>query len=111
MNPMIKAEWITALRSGDYKQSRFALKQGDEFCCLGVLCDIVKSKVNGSWIGLIHSDRDAFCINGHAGPVSTLPLEVRNLTGLMGLEENTLVGKNDAGETFERIADYIEKEI
>jgi hypothetical protein len=41
MNPEIKAKWIAALRSGEYAQGRYALRDGDHFCCLGVLCDVV----------------------------------------------------------------------
>jgi len=42
MNAELKAKWIEALRSGRYKQGRgFLRNANDEFCCLGVLCDIV----------------------------------------------------------------------
>jgi hypothetical protein len=38
----IKAKWLEALRSGRYKQGRTYLRNADnEFCCLGVLCDII----------------------------------------------------------------------
>lgn len=45
MNKEIKDRWTAALRSGDYKQGQGALcavqeGQPDEFCCLGVLCDL-----------------------------------------------------------------------
>jgi len=40
MNPEIKAQWVEALRSGDYMQGHNALRRGDKFCCLGVLCDL-----------------------------------------------------------------------
>ena len=41
MNPEIKALWLTALRSGDYKQGQGVLRDGaDNFCCLGVLTDL-----------------------------------------------------------------------
>ena len=42
MNPEIKALWITALRSGEYKQGRSSLNVDDKFCCLGVLCDLAE---------------------------------------------------------------------
>lgn len=42
MNRELKTKWLEALRSGKYKQGRSALRTiQDEFCCLGVLCDIV----------------------------------------------------------------------
>lgn len=31
---------VEALRSGKYTQARRALRVGEEFCCLGVACDI-----------------------------------------------------------------------
>lgn len=38
----LRVEWITALRSGKYKQGKGQLKTTDGFyCCLGVLCEIV----------------------------------------------------------------------
>lgn len=50
-------EWITALRSGEYKQGYRSLKRKDyfknkcAFCCLGVLCDlIVKKRIGAEWI-------------------------------------------------------------
>lgn len=50
LKPEIKQQWVEALRSGEYKQGKGALrligKEQDSFCCLGVLCD--KSNV-GEW--------------------------------------------------------------
>jgi hypothetical protein len=40
MNKEIKAKWVAALRSGKYKQTTGALRRGDSFCCLGVLCNL-----------------------------------------------------------------------
>ena len=34
-------QWIAALRSGGYAQGKGALRRGNKFCCLGVLCDLV----------------------------------------------------------------------
>lgn len=47
MNPEIKAQWLAALRSGNYIQGKYYLQSFDvtgeqhTFCCLGVLCDIM----------------------------------------------------------------------
>lgn len=48
MDPVIKAQWVEALRSGEYEQGNGRLhyrKDGEiKHCCLGVLCDLaVKS--------------------------------------------------------------------
>ena len=50
MNPEVKKKWVAALRSGDYKQGQGRLKSSEnEYCCLGVLCDIYKNEVGGKW--------------------------------------------------------------
>lgn len=36
----IMREWVRRLRSGGYRQGRNRLRLNDEFCCLGVLCDL-----------------------------------------------------------------------
>jgi hypothetical protein len=49
MDPKIKAQWVAALRSGEYKQGGGQLHNSiaGEFCCLGVLCDLaVKAEVD-----------------------------------------------------------------
>ena len=41
LKPEIKQLWLAALRSGDYKQGRGALRNtSNEMCCLGVLCNL-----------------------------------------------------------------------
>jgi hypothetical protein len=42
MNPEIKASWVEALRSEEYKQGANALHRNGTFCCLGVLCDLAE---------------------------------------------------------------------
>jgi hypothetical protein len=43
MNPTVKALWIEALESGRYRQGKHVLRtDSDTYCCLGVLCDLVK---------------------------------------------------------------------
>lgn len=53
-NPEVKADWVAALRSGEYAQGvgnlQFTMGADipDEFCCWGVLCDLaVKAGVVG----------------------------------------------------------------
>ena len=46
MHQEVKQQWVTALRSGEYAQGNGHLRKDDEYCCLGVLCDIaVKAAV------------------------------------------------------------------
>lgn len=50
MKPDIKQRWINALRSGNYDQARLSLRDGDNFCCLGVLCDLYGKEKDVLWI-------------------------------------------------------------
>ncbi len=37
MNPEVKARWVAALRSGEYKQATGVLRRGGKsFCCLAI---------------------------------------------------------------------------
>ena len=50
VNKELVKKWVEALRSGKYKQGRKALRnKNDEFCCLGVLCDISKKDLGIDW--------------------------------------------------------------
>lgn len=40
MKPEVKSKWISALRSGDYKQTEGQLNNSEGLCCLGVLCEL-----------------------------------------------------------------------
>ena len=49
LNPEAKAEWVAALRSGEFLQGRNALEVVDgsgasRFCCLGVACFLAEEK-------------------------------------------------------------------
>lgn len=50
MNPEIRARWCEALRSGTYQQGRCYLRQGDKYCCLGVLEELRLKEVGSDWI-------------------------------------------------------------
>lgn len=45
MNAELKDKWLAALRSGEYQQTRSALKNEDGYCCLGVLAHVY----SGDW--------------------------------------------------------------
>lgn len=49
MNSAIKAQWLAALRSGEYEQGQHKLRDGNAMCCLGVLCDIAAKAGIGAW--------------------------------------------------------------
>jgi hypothetical protein len=97
-------KWVAALRSGDYKQCKFDLSnKHNEYCCLGVLCDIVSNvkPVDGYWTDLLNYERD----------LGFIPKSVGETTGFTNNKDHhTLVKMNDdQKKTFNQIADYIEE--
>lgn len=63
MNPTVKAAWIAALRSGEYKQGYGKLRTNysteKEYCCLGVLCDLyIKTSDEAYWEGCDFRDKN-----------------------------------------------------
>lgn len=119
MREDIKARWLSALRSGKYKQGRDVLhnKTTDTFCCLGVLCDLAaqdgivdEKQVNSA------SDESGFTWTDYDGSIYYLPRVVSRWAGLDGRADwsnpkilGTPVAKlNDSGLTFVEIANEIE---
>ena len=108
MKQDIKDKWVAALRSGEYPQTTGSLRDEEGYCCLGVLCDLLKDD-NEEWI---KSER-AYNILNDCG---LLPVKIQELAGMestegvffeVGLELN-LAELNDEGSTFVDIANIIE---
>ena len=97
--------WIAALRSGQYKQCRNRLKDGDGFCCLGVLCDIVDPT---QWISdtnpnTVRAVGDYYSIDRDKPPAYIL-----NKYNLDSNLVQRLMELNDIERrTFNEIADYL----
>jgi hypothetical protein len=98
MKAELKAQWVAALRSGDYKQGRYRLQEADGFCCMGVLCVVA---------GWPTDDRD--------GSVNSAPYDpVREAIG--GLSAAQMLSRmndriDDGHKSFDEIADWIEQHI
>lgn len=118
MNFEIKQKWLTALRSGDYKQGKNFLKKDGEYCCLGVLCDLAeKEKVCIATKEELYTSSEIISFDLDS---KTLPYSVKNWAGLghynpfvehKGYSRN-LANLNDVeGLNFEEIADLIEKDL
>lgn len=111
MPQWMKDKWITALRSGEYKQGRHALKTTDgSYCCLGVLQHVVNGDVERYarddctlWDLPKKKPSEAWCLaNGVLGGMSWVPKG----------QSRSLMSMNDTGEyTFDEIADVIEKGV
>lgn len=100
--------WIEALRSGKYTQTTGVLRNGSCFCCLGVLCDV--STDMGKWVGGSMSDCvDYVWSDIHHNHLSgQLPKNLREAAGLSEGNEQELMGMNDRGDSFKKIANRIE---
>jgi hypothetical protein len=125
MRPEIKKLWAGALRSGRYRQGKYTLRRGDEFCCLGVLCDLAIQQ------GLdLRATSAASRATLYDGQRSGLPARVMKWAGLdrdfppsewplgwvnggcpvpLPRAGGTLAYLNDSGRTFHEIAAAIEE--
>lgn len=100
MKPVIKAKWVAALRSGKYKQGTCQLRNNnDEYCCLGVLCDIISPE---KW----EYDGIRYRMEGHQ---VDLPSSILKNVSSGELLTDRLTYMNDIVRmSFDEIADYIE---
>lgn len=107
MKAELRQKWIDALRSGKYTQCTGKLVRNPSeerlsYCCLGVLCDVAGFKRVG----------DTFEMD----MVTTLHFDLTDKAlehfNMKRSQSACLVSLNDdEGQSFEDIADYIEKEI
>lgn len=132
MNQEFKKIWIEALRSGRYKQVKGGLHCADGFCCLGVAEDLLQKAEGSQWSEEkgISGWRNSAC--GDSSILSTWSAERIGITQVgqamtdeavskmlelyesfgrkdMSPDEICLSALNDAGATFEQIANIIEK--
>ena len=117
MDPDIKSKWVADLTSGEYKQGRRWLRdKGDQYCCLGVLCDQYSRATGKPWV----RDCDA-PIYKFMGALSSLPGEVAAWAGvardceasvwLDAGRSDSLASLNDQGMPFAEIAKLIEEQL
>ena len=110
MNKEIKEQWIEALRSGEYLQGKHQLKDGNTFCCLGVLTDLAVRANVGKWYG--ESWHDSLIEYS-----SLLPPRIQTWSGMEtysgaflmenGITSCSLSQMNDEGKSFEEISEVI----
>lgn len=106
MKQEIAEQWVAALRSGEFKQGRYRLRNTkNEFCCLGVLCELYARA---------HPHIPNKQPNEYYGNNMLIPDQVERWAGMktvFGLLPNnlTLSMLNDEGKSFNTIADLIDK--
>lgn len=93
-----KTQWIEALRSGKYKQGQRRLRKDGRYCCLGVLAE--QLGLFYSFVEEISGSPSSF-VEGSPFylPSDVMPREFQHI----------IARKNDCGESFNTIADYIEQ--
>lgn len=114
MDKKIRAKWIRALRSGKYKQTRGQIKHRDAYCCLGVLCTVMKA----DWSKDKNGDFDAKIKGAKVTKLNLLQQSFLLKVGLTSGQEGTLAALNDGEHhnnikkhSFKQIADYIKANL
>ncbi len=102
MKKDIAIRWVEALRSGNYGQASFRLKDDDKYCCLGVLCEITQDQ--HAW-----RFRENTLILDEQAEYEVLPLLLREAFGITSNQQDDFTLMNDdTGLSFVQIADYIQ---
>jgi hypothetical protein len=114
MNPEWKAKWVEALRSDKYRQVQGRLRDvnGNGFCCLGVLCDIV-DPTQWEIRGYLKAEKYFHGIDDYGKKWDMLPNSVAVAVGLEGGDPVLGGGRatywnDDKDYSFDQIADIIE---
>ncbi len=113
MDPIEKAKWLAALRSGDYKQAKNILCEVNyykdlSYCCIGVKMNLdgVPRLPSGLMFDLRNMPRTTS--DGEHVFQWIVYMEQR---GVPTEQTRILAEMNDSGKTFLEIADYIETNL
>lgn len=113
MHKEIADKLSAALTSGEYGQAKLTLRAADDYCCLGVLCDLYRKEVDptAEWYGSVF-----------LGEANVLPREVQEWAGMRsdigifdridggtGYATECLSVLNDNGMSFNEIAGVIQE--
>ncbi len=118
MNKEIKEKWIAALRSNEYKQGHNRLRRfGEEYCCLGVLCDLAVKEGIAKWSD--GDDEDSIRIESLDRLEKSTANLINSVKDWAGFshpyasgEEVVLIRLNDTAKlTFKEISDVIESSM
>ena len=112
MDATLKARWIAALRSGEYRQGRRLLRASDgSYCCLGVLCEVAGLRRDGEMFvfpGALGTSADP---SRHKAMIfGSLRAAVTDFTEPADRAKE-LIEMNDCGHTFAEIANWIDDHI
>ncbi len=117
MKKDIATKWVSALRSGEYKQGSEHLCESGHHCCLGVLCELYIEHTGDLLFSILKQDSE---VVSYGGCSEVLPAEVMQWSGMetctgtlynddMTEATNSLAEMNDSGHPFDELADIIEE--
>ena len=109
MKQEIAELWAQALESGEYKQGTGRLRNGDQFCCLGVLSDLHCRSTKSTWtLGVSTVDSNIYyCYKGLS---FHLPDEVKEWAEIVSHRSSPKVRMRDGTyEFFSHLNDDKEK--
>jgi len=124
MNKKIATRWVKALRSGKYKQGTDYLCKTEDghtkHCCLGVLTDMYqqeckRNKKKALSVKIISGSHPSYTVFTYNKEDKVLPVAVKkwagmkNRSGRIETENECLAFMNDEGDSFKKIANFIEK--
>ena len=109
LKPEIKALWLEALRSGEYTQGRFVLREQNSYCCLGVLCDLfIKETGQGCWVKPSdkYGEEEVWGFSLNGSQIDTLPpQEVYDWAGSPCTTEELTLERSVEGDSLSQIND------
>lgn len=109
MDATLKAKWVEALRSGEYKQAHATLKDDHGgYCCLGVLCEIAGLKINAEGTGVLVKGE---IWKNNYDPIFKLVGGSQKSGDCSMRNDGTMEDHNARKWTFAEIADYIEANL
>lgn len=102
MDAVLKANWVAALRSGEFKQGKRKLYRAgdDSYCCLGVFAKINGMSLKDNGVGT--QTEEYLAIEQKIGCSHT------TLVNLIHLNDGAYDGR---ARSFPEIADYIEENL
>lgn len=103
---VFKEKWLIALRGGEYKQCKGRLHDDGRYCCLGIACMIHRVSV---------SQMDDYPLKGASNQsFSNIPKYmdvIVNGKDMHTTPSQILIGMNDKGESFNKIANWIDTNL
>ena len=117
MDKELKEKWVKALRSGAWKQARGRLRDGDAYCCLGVLCKVAGIPISdsGFFDGVASAEEYGGVFDGaeSAEDDDSVLYGYEPIWKIIGNADaaRDFSEANDKGVSFDQLADMIEERL